>query len=49
MIGTITDISTRKAVEETLRKQTHELAQRNAELERFNRASIALRWVESWT
>ncbi|MGZ4953929.1 MAG: PAS domain S-box protein [Methylobacter sp.] len=40
MIGTITDISASKAAEETLRQQTHELAQRNAELERFNRASV---------
>lgn len=40
MIGTITDISARKAVEETLRKQSQELAQRNAELERFNRATV---------
>ncbi|MGZ5581083.1 MAG: PAS domain-containing protein [Methylobacter sp.] len=40
MIGTITDISARKAVEEALRRQTHELAQRNEELERFNRATV---------
>jgi len=40
MIGTITDISARKAVEEALRRQTQELAQRNAELERFNRATV---------
>ncbi len=40
MIGTISDISARKAVEEALRRQTHELAQRNEELERFNRATV---------
>ncbi|MDI1277908.1 MAG: PAS domain S-box protein [Methylobacter sp.] len=40
MIGTIADISARKAVEEALRRQTRELAQRNAELERFNRATV---------
>ncbi|MGZ8186148.1 MAG: PAS domain-containing protein [Methylobacter sp.] len=40
MVGTITDISARKAAEEALRRQTGELAQRNAELERFNRAMI---------
>lgn len=40
MVGTITDISARKDAEETLRKQTQELALRNAELERFNRATV---------
>jgi PAS domain S-box-containing protein len=34
------DISERKAAEEALRRQTEELKQRNAELERFNRASV---------
>ncbi len=40
MIGTITDISDQKAAEETLRQQSEELAQRNMELERFNRAMV---------
>ncbi|MGZ5075930.1 MAG: PAS domain-containing protein [Methylobacter sp.] len=40
MVGTISDISARKAVEEALRQQTQELAQRNEELERFNRATV---------
>ncbi len=40
VIGTITDISERKAAEEALLRQTQELAQRNSELERFNRASV---------
>jgi len=40
MVGTISDISQRKATEETLLRQTAELAQRNAELERFNRAMV---------
>ena len=40
MVGTITDINARKVAEETLRRQTEELAQRNAELERFNRAMV---------
>lgn len=40
VVGTMTDITTRKAVEESLLKQTEELAQRNTELERFNRAAI---------
>lgn len=40
IIGTITDIGAYKAVEEALRRQTQELAQRNAELERFNRATV---------
>lgn len=40
IIGTITDISIRKQGEEIMRQQTENLAQRNAELERFNRAMI---------
>ena len=40
MIGTTTDINVRKVAEELMRRQTEELAQRNAELERFNRAMI---------
>ncbi|MDP2178742.1 PAS domain-containing protein [Methylicorpusculum sp.] len=40
MIGTITDISAAKVTEHALRKQTEELAERNAEMERFNRASV---------
>jgi PAS domain S-box-containing protein len=39
-IGTITDISERKATEDSMRRQTEELAARNAELERFNRATV---------
>ncbi len=40
IVGTMTDITSRKSVEESLLTQTEELAQRNAELERFNRAAI---------
>lgn len=40
MIGTHTDISHTKAAEEDLRRKTTELAERNAELERFNRATV---------
>ncbi|MDR3435689.1 ATP-binding protein [Telmatospirillum sp.] len=40
MVGTITDISIAKAAEDALRCQTEELAERNAELERFNRATV---------
>lgn len=40
MIGTITDITIRKSAEEALRLQSQELAQRNDELERFNRATV---------
>lgn len=40
MIGTITDITEQRAAEEALRRQTEELSQRNAELERFNRATV---------
>lgn len=40
VIGTLSDISGQKAAQEAQRQQTQELAQRNAELERFNRASI---------
>jgi|GEM_PF-1287583 PAS domain S-box-containing protein len=40
MVGTITDISIKKAAEAAIRKQTEELSERNAELERFNRAAI---------
>ena len=40
MIGTISDISIRKAAETAIRKQTEELSERNLELERFNRAAI---------
>lgn len=35
-----TDITLRKEVEETLRRQTEELSQRNRELERFNQVTI---------
>lgn len=38
--GVNIDITERKQIEETLRWQAEELAQRNAELERFNRAMI---------
>lgn len=34
------DVSARKADEEALRRQTEELTRRNAELERFNRATV---------
>lgn len=40
MVGTITDISTRKAAEESLLRQTGELAKRNEELQRFNRVMV---------
>lgn len=40
MLGTITDISVYKATEEAMRQQAEELVQRNAELERFNRATV---------
>jgi PAS domain S-box-containing protein len=40
IIGFILNITERKAVEEALRRQTQELAQRNEELERFNRATV---------
>lgn len=40
VIGTHTDISHSKAAEEELRRQSAELAERNAELERFNRATV---------
>ncbi|MDD1621205.1 MAG: PAS domain S-box protein [Methylococcaceae bacterium] len=40
VIGMVLDISARKASEETLRRQAEELSQRNAELERFNRATV---------
>lgn len=40
MIGTTTDINVRKGAEELMRRQAEELAQHNAELERFNRAMI---------
>lgn len=40
MLGTITDISAYKAAEEAMRRQAEELVQRNAELERFNRATV---------
>jgi PAS domain S-box-containing protein len=39
-IGTISDISERKIAEDSMRRQTEELATRNAELERFNRATV---------
>jgi len=38
--GTVQDITERKAADETLRRQTEELRLRNAELERFNRATV---------
>ncbi|MDO9227173.1 MAG: PAS domain S-box protein [Pseudomonadota bacterium] len=43
IIGTLSsgeDISERKAAEDMLRRQTEELKNRNAELERFNRATV---------
>lgn len=40
LIGTHTDISPVKAAEAELRRKTEELAERNAELERFNRATV---------
>lgn len=40
MIGTHTDISPVKAAQDALRRQSEELAQRNTELERFNRATV---------
>ncbi len=40
MVGTITDISIHKAAEVAIRRQTEELAKRNTELERFNRAAV---------
>ena len=40
MIGTTTDINVRKGAEELMRRQAEELAQRNDELERVNRAMI---------
>jgi len=40
MLGTITDITARKATETAMQKQTQALAQSNMELERFNRAAV---------
>lgn len=40
VIGLLLDITLRKAAEAALHRQTEELAQRNAELERFNRAMV---------
>jgi len=40
VVGTITDISARKADEEALQRQAQELAERNVELERFNQAMV---------
>ncbi|MGR9086281.1 MAG: PAS domain S-box protein [Gammaproteobacteria bacterium] len=40
IIGLVLDISARKSSEEARRLQTEELKQRNAELERFNRATV---------
>ncbi len=40
MAGTITDITERKETETSLRRQTEELSQRNAELQRFNQATV---------
>ncbi|MFC7422255.1 PAS domain-containing protein [Iodobacter arcticus] len=40
LIGLLLDITERKAVEHTLTRQSEELLQRNAELERFNQAMV---------
>lgn len=40
MVGAITDISRDKAAEAAMHRQSEELSQRNAELERFNRAAV---------
>lgn len=40
MVGVMSDVSKRKDAEALLRRQTEELALRNAELERFNRAMV---------
>jgi PAS domain S-box-containing protein len=40
VVGTIMDITGRKADEEALRRQSEELTQRNLELTRFNRAAV---------
>lgn len=40
MVGTISDVSHQKQIEQELRHQAEQLAERNAELERFNRATI---------
>jgi hypothetical protein len=40
VLSITTDISTRKAADEALLRQSEELASRNAELERFNRAMV---------
>ena len=40
VIAISTDITERKAIEDAMRLQTAEMAERNAELERFNRATV---------
>ncbi len=40
IVGTMTDITASKVTEQSLLKQSGELAQRNEELERFNRATV---------
>jgi len=40
MVGTIMDVTARKADEDALRRQADELARHNAELERFNRVTV---------
>jgi PAS domain-containing protein len=48
LIGTIQDITERKAAEETLRQRTASLERSNADLERFNRLAVGreLRMIE---
>ena len=40
VIAISTDITERKAIEDAMRQQTAEMAERNSELERFNRATV---------